>query len=99
MGMDPLNAGFRGDLVPGGGGSMLMGPGNPSFDARFAPGGVGGGVRGGGGPNVPGARFDPYGPPVGGVPPRGQFGQGPRRTHYGGEPDPDEFPPPGGMYM
>ena len=103
-GNDPLSGGmdFRGDLVPGGGGSMLFGPGNPQFDSRFRPGGLGSGGVGGGapgsGPNVPGARFDPYGPPVSGYPGAGR-GSNPRRSHYGGEPDPDDFPPPGNMYM
>ena len=52
--------GFAGDLVPGGGGSMLFGPGNPNFDARFRPGQID--PRRGGGGRVPEARFDPYGP-------------------------------------
>lgn len=52
--------GFQGDLQPGGGGSMLYGPGNPNFDQRFRGQPVQD-VRGGGG-IVPGARFDPYAP-------------------------------------
>jgi len=51
--------GFGGDLIPGGGGSMLFGPGNPQFDARFRPQDPRL-PRGGG--RVPEARFDPYGP-------------------------------------
>jgi len=56
----PMSGGFGGDLVPGGGGSMLFGPGNPQFDARFRPGQVD--PRRGGGGRIPEARFDPYGP-------------------------------------
>jgi len=55
-----VGGGFGGDLMPGGGGSMLFGPGNPNFDARFRPGQVD--PRRGGGGRVPEARYDPYGP-------------------------------------
>ncbi|KAJ7742472.1 PI31 proteasome regulator N-terminal-domain-containing protein [Mycena maculata] len=92
-------------LFPGAGGDgMYVGPGHPIF---------GGGQRGPTGPwggdgflpplgAPPGARFDPVGPgfgPLGGGPGRGRGG--PRRFP-GGEPDNDEFMPPGGnddMFM
>jgi hypothetical protein len=81
-----------GGLGAPGGGGMLYGPGNRLFDERF---GNLGGVPGRLPPGVPpGARFDPYGPP--GVVPRGPpppGRAGPRGV--GGEPDPDELPPPG----
>jgi hypothetical protein len=91
-----INPGFSSDLIPGGGGGggMLFGPGNPQFDNQM--GGIYGGAMppGRSGGNVPaGARFDPYGPPPStGMPSRNN---GPRRSQFGGEPDPDHYPPPG----
>lgn len=85
------------------GSGMLMGPGHPAFTGGphpMVPPGV-----------PPGARFDPYGPfvpspsvPFGGVPQPKPFGDqkkdGKKKPPPGGDyttgdPDPDDFPPPG----
>jgi len=93
--MNPFTVG-RGDLDPlaaGAGGGMMFDPLRSGF-----PGGGVGGPRGRGQPwlpsgsVVPGARFDPFGPPdldrSGNVNP---FGSG----QYRSGPDPDHLPPPG----
>jgi len=104
--IEPRNNGgdFDGDLYPSlgnsgfgnpftnPGGGMLMGPGHPSFHNGISSGFIPPGVP-------PGARFDPYGPFV---PPNSNKNSnsknkplpkgGDDRT---GDPDPDDFPPPG----
>ncbi|KAJ3795692.1 PI31 proteasome regulator N-terminal-domain-containing protein [Lentinula aff. detonsa] len=101
----------------GDGGGMYVGPDHPIFNARFGrgggrgEGGVGGERRGPWGGDgylppmgaPPGARFDPVGP-VGpfGASPFGPGGRGRRFPLPGeGEPDNDEFMPPGSgdMFM
>ncbi|CAE7224720.1 unnamed protein product [Rhizoctonia solani] len=94
---------------PGAGGDgMFVGPDHPMFRDPLGQGmGIGGRGRGGVGPwggdgylppmgAPPGARFDPIGPdPLGGFPPR-------RPPNRSGDPDNDEFMPPGShdsMYM
>lgn len=83
---------------------MIVGPSHPMFQDRFGSGQQG--PRWGGDgflPPIgapPGARFDPVGPF--GSPSRGGFGgevPGPRRGFgpRGGEPDNDEFMPPGAV--
>ncbi|KAK7061612.1 PI31 proteasome regulator N-terminal-domain-containing protein [Favolaschia claudopus] len=84
--------------IPGGDGDgMFAGPGHPMFGGGGQRGPRGGGPWGGDGflPPMgapPGARFDPVGPsfPGGGL---GRGRGGPRRNL--GEPDNDEFMPPG----
>lgn len=74
---------------PGGFGGMLVGPGDP----RFFPG-VGGDTRLPGGlqPGVPpGARFDPFGPPIPGFEP-GRFMRDPTRPGSGRNHHPDLEP-------
>lgn len=105
--LDPIPNPFAGrqpiqPLNPGGG--MYVGPGHPIFGSRNPPGQRGPtGPWGGDGflPPMgapPGARFDPVGPFGGGL---GRPGPGgvpgiPRRGGpFGGEPDNDEFMPPG----
>ncbi|KAF7313694.1 hypothetical protein HMN09_00526200 [Mycena chlorophos] len=92
-------------LFPGNNGDgMFVGPGHPMFAGRRGgqqgPWGGDGFLPPMGAP--PGARFDPVGPTF----PRGGFGAGPGRAPRGGrgmgEPDNDEFMPPGNyddMYM
>lgn len=89
------------------GDGMYVGPNHPLFRDRLGPasGGIGGGRGPWGGDGFlppmgapPGARFDPIGPGPAG--PRGPFGPGagpfgPRGRH--GEPDNDEFMPPGAV--
>ncbi|KAF7332127.1 hypothetical protein MKEN_00093700 [Mycena kentingensis (nom. inval.)] len=99
----PANPFSPSPLFPDNGGDgMLVGPGHPLFSARR---GGGTGPWGGDGflPPMgapPGARFDPVGPAL---PRGGAFGTGGRAPRRGfGEPDNDEFPPPGNyddMYM
>jgi len=79
------------------GGGMIVGPDHPLFDGRGAsqPSGPWGGdgfLPPLGAP--PGARFDPVGPfGRGGFPGVGRGGRG--RGAFGGDPDNDEFMPPG----
>ncbi|CAM9162735.1 unnamed protein product [Chrysoparadoxa australica] len=89
---------FNGDLMPGGPG---LGPGMPGM--------TGGGLMGpdhpafggsGGSGLLPQPRFDPYGPPMPGIPGPGGLGRGRgggrgNGNRFGGDPDPDHLPPPG----
>ncbi|KAK6943037.1 PI31 proteasome regulator, N-terminal [Dillenia turbinata] len=97
--LPPINPGGGSDLFPGpgagvypnpwrgdaGSGGMLIGPNDP----RWFGGGRGPTFPGG--PGVPGARFDPYGPPdVPGFEP-GRFVRDPRRPRGGTHPDLEHF--------
>lgn len=111
-GINPMNPFAPPSLFPGssGGDGMFVGPDHPIFGGR-SPGGQGN--RGGQGPwggdgflppmgAPPGARFDPVGPfsgGIGGFPGRGRGGgRGgfPGRGNMG-DPDNDEFMPPGAV--
>ncbi|KAJ7507675.1 PI31 proteasome regulator N-terminal-domain-containing protein [Mycena galericulata] len=90
-------------LFPGAGGDgMYVGPGHPIFGGGQRGPGSNQGPWGGDGflPPMgapPGARFDPIGPgmgPLGGGPVRGRRGP---RGGFPGEPDNDEFMPPGNV--
>lgn len=80
---DPIRDIGRGDLDPlgRGGGGMLFNP--PGMPFHPQPPGLGGQFP----QFVPGARFDPFGPP--------DQGQPGRRPRAGQDPDPDHLPPPG----
>ncbi|KAH7924030.1 hypothetical protein BV22DRAFT_1130140 [Leucogyrophana mollusca] len=91
-----------------GGDGMFVGPDHPIFGIRGSRANETRGPWGGDGflPPMgapPGARFDPVGPGLGPFAPG--FGQGPRggppRRAFGGDPDNDEFMPPGAgdMFM
>ncbi|KAM9993470.1 hypothetical protein ACTFIZ_011437 [Dictyostelium cf. discoideum] len=67
--------GFGNVHNPYGGGNNPYGTGLPGYEQRLPRGAV-----------PPGARFDPFGPPTGGIPPSGR-GRG--------MPDRDDFTPPG----
>ncbi|KAH7916331.1 PI31 proteasome regulator N-terminal-domain-containing protein [Hygrophoropsis aurantiaca] len=97
----PLFSGHGGD-------GMFVGPDHPIFGVRDSRANETRGPWGGDGflPPMgapPGARFDPVGPGLGPFAPG--FGQGPRggppRRAFGGDPDNDEFMPPGAgdMFM
>jgi len=90
---------------PNRGDGMFVGPDHPIFGVG-RPGGVNGRRWGGDGylPPMgapPGARFDPVGPGIGPFSGGGGFRGPPNRRNFHGEPDNDEFMPPGAsdMYM
>jgi len=73
-------------IFPGGGGSVV-GPGHPMFSDPYSDPYNSDPLRLPGRRPPPGARYDPFGPPM--------------RNHFG-DPNPDDFPPPGfggNMYL
>jgi proteasome inhibitor subunit 1 (PI31) len=86
--LDPL-----GNTVGGGGGGMIFDPMHRMRTPSAGMGGLGGPALPRGAV-VPGARFDPFGPPE-------LFPPSRAGNHYFGSPDPDHLPPPGydDMYM
>lgn len=103
----PMNPFSPPSLFPSNGGDgMLVGPDHPIFDSRRGRGNFGdvGGPWGGDGflPPMgapPGARFDPVGPFTGGpfTGPGRTLGPNRGRNPLGGDPDNDEFMPPGAV--
>ena len=107
-GMNPSNPFAPPPLVPPhGSDGMFVGPDHPIFSGRI-PGGLGGGQGRWGGDGFlppmgapPGARFDPVGPGpfsgrIGGIGGGRGRGEQPGRRNLG-EPDNDEFMPPGAV--